>query len=1143
MIKRNGTWEQVCHGSVCGDMGKFPSDVDHGRETSKKMEELVTKYVQASQRAGTKLIEDQFYKTIADHLYIQYGPAFQSLKNICVSAVGEATALVESYVGTCSLHAIHPTTLDGIFQLSFATLYGTVSSNFPTMVPKRLGRLWISIGEDLLGTESIARPVHSRTNVLSSRTVVASSMVFGHQDTDLKIHVEELGLMAISSPSESKTIDEAEHISHFISWNVDLDRLSLEEVKIYLEEARGTTSEPREWSISMDLLLFSFAAVSLKEIKESSRSVTPALQQYALWLQERLDDFLSSAAESGITARLHDEDHRRSLYDKVLPTAVAKLYILLGENLTSMLLGDIDPLALLFEDETLMVDFYTDLFYGSTAIGPISRYLEALVHKWPALDFLEVGAGTGASSAKFLDIMHNEASDTRFQSYTFTDISPSFFEKAQIRLKAHEDRATYKVLNIEEDVALQGFSEKQYDIIIAGNVLHATADLSKCLQNLKQLLKPGGRIFIKEMTTSMRAIIGFFSGLLPGWWRAVEDERVAHRSPVLSEGQWDTILQNNGFSGSDLVLRDFVDTRCFCWSFIVSTIPKSGTSDTDICHDNTSRESPVIILDPKSQLQQHAAKTLVQNLGIPPTNLLSPDEVFSRVSPCKQPYIIVISLDELLLWDLQSFFLKALQYISANASRILWVTGGGGRALKSPKYGIAHGLLRVIRQENSHLDLVSVSLDISPSQERLESSSLCDITNVFLAHDQETEYWDIDGRLSISRLVTARKVDKHIFSKLAHPIVMQDIAEKDLKLQVKVPGLLDTIEFQEVANINKPLGPDEVVIEVRTLGVNFKDCLTMLGRVNSDVMGSECAGIIVQAGDNTGLSVGDRVVTAALDSYRTVLRTRKEIVVKIPDWMSFIEAASFPIAFCTALYSLIYVARLQKHESVLIHAASGGTGQAAVQIALRAGAEVFATVGSRHKKTLLMERYGISENHILYSRDSSFADGVLRLTKGVGVDVVLNSISGRLLESTWNIVAPFGRFVEIGRKDVDTHGYLPMYPFIKNLSFSGVDLTMVLEKNLQLGRRLLREVMDLARRKEILSVYPIQSYGIVEAEKAFRFMQSGKSSGKIVLEIEKSHVVPVSFFVEIPMQAILTSHFRKYGHTLTSTCFLEIAHT
>ena len=285
----------------------------------------------------------------------------------------------------------------------------------------------------------------------------------------------------------------------------------------------------------------------------------------------------------------------------------------------------------------------------------------------------------------------------------------------------------------------------------------------------------------------------------------MEDERVAHRSPVLSEGQWDTILQNNGFSGRDLVLRDFADTRCFCWSFIVSTIPKSGTSDTDIRHDNTSRESLVIILDPKSQLQQHAAQKLVQDHGIPPVNLLSPDEVFGRVSPCKEPYIVVISLDELLLWDLQSSFLKALQYISANASRILWVTGDGGRAPKSPKYGIAHALLRVIRQENSHLDLVSVSLDISPSQERLESSSLHDITNVLLAYDQETEYCDIDGRLSISRLVTARKVDKHVFSKLAHSIVMQDIADKDLKLQVKVPGLLDTIEFREVASTNKPL--------------------------------------------------------------------------------------------------------------------------------------------------------------------------------------------------------------------------------------------------------------------------------------------------------------------------------------------------
>ena len=125
-----------------------------------------------------------------------------------------------------------------------------------------------------------------------------------------------------------------------------------------------------------------------------------------------------------------------------------------------------------------------------------------------------------------------------------------------------------------------------------------------------------------------------------------------------------------------------------------------------------------------------------------------------------------------------------------------------------------------------------------------------------------------------------------------------------------------------------------MVIEVRTLGVNFKDCLTMLGRVYSDVMGSECASTIVQAGDNTELTVGDRVVTEALDSHRTVLRPRKKIVVEMPDWMSFVKAELFLIAFCTALYSLIYVARLQKYNSVLIHAAFSRIGQAAVQIAL-----------------------------------------------------------------------------------------------------------------------------------------------------------------------------------------------------------------
>ncbi|KAL9027447.1 MAG: hypothetical protein Q9180_007332, partial [Flavoplaca navasiana] len=206
---------------------------------------------------------------------------------------------------------------------------------------------------------------------------------------------------------------------------------------------------------------------------------------------------------------------------------------------------------------------------------------------------------------------------------------------------------------------------------------------------------------------------------------------------------------------------------------------------------------------------------------------------------------------------------------------------------------------------------------------------------------------------------------------------------------------------------------------------------------------------------------------------------------------------------------LIDVARLQKNESVLIHAASGGTGQAAIQIAALTGAETFATVGSLRKKKLLMENYNIDDDHIFYSRDTSFATGIKRLTRGRGVDVVLNSLSGDGLRASWECTAPFGRFVEIGRRDIDARGSLPMAPFIKNLSFFGVDLAGIAEERTPVGRRILQTIMAMFETQKLQVPYPLQTYQLQDVEKAFRFIQSGKSSGKIVLEVAKSEELPV----------------------------------
>lgn len=176
---------------------------------------------------------------------------------------------------------------------------------------------------------------------------------------------------------------------------------------------------------------------------------------------------------------------------------------------------------------------------------------------------------------------------------------------------------------------------------------------------------------------------------------------------------------------------------------------------------------------------------------------------------------------------------------------------------------------------------------------------------------------------------------------------------------------------------------------------------------------------------------------------------------------------------------------MHENETVLIHARSGGTGQAAIQIAAQIGAKIFATVGSQQKKRLLIERYGLDDNHICFSRDTSFADGIERMTKNRGVDVVLNSLSGDGLTASWESVAPFGRFIEIGRRDVDSRERLPMAPFINNLSFICVDLANVVEQRPLLDRRMLQTILSMIEAQKLYPPTPLHIYQLQDIEKAF----------------------------------------------------------
>lgn len=427
----------------------------------------------------------------------------------------------------------------------------------------------------------------------------------------------------------------------------------------------------------------------------------------------------------------------------------------------------------------------------------------------------------------------------------------------------------------------------------------------------------------------------------------------------------------------------------------------------------------------------------------------------------------------------------------------------------TPDANMVLGLARTVRSENAAVKFVT--LDLDSRQPMSENSAAEKIAAVFTTNFRPTlpveldmEYSERGGLLYIPRVVEDRELNRYALANTRElPTELQPFAQPGRALQMRMgnAGSLDNIYFEDQSSELEKLLDEDVKIHIKAMGMNFKDIMVALGQIDANFMGAECSGIVVEIGKSvTDFVLGDRVCAVPTGSYATYGRCKSSGVVKIPDDMSFAVAASMPSVYCTAYYSLRDIARLSVDETVLIHGAAGGVGQAAINIAQMIGANIFATVGSAEKKRFLMTTYGIPEERIFYSRNTSFADFLREATGNRGVDVVLNSLGGDSLRIGWESLAPFGRFVEIGKRDIVINSRLKMAKFANNATFASVDLAVVMQEKPRLIQRLLSDTMLLYKSLAIKPVQPITTFPIQDVEKAFRLLQSGRNIGKIVVE-------------------------------------------
>ena len=409
------------------------------------------------------------------------------------------------------------------------------------------------------------------------------------------------------------------------------------------------------------------------------------------------------------------------------------------------------------------------------------------------------------------------------------------------------------------------------------------------------------------------------------------------------------------------------------------------------------------------------------------------------------------------------------------------------------------GLRRVMANENPDVACRVIQLDPAMPLHEAAARAVAEISQP----DAEAEVtWSARGR-AVPRV------------RLGLPARTDGAGEAaPVRLSVGRPGLLDTLGWDKIAEPPAP-GAGQVAIRVHAAGLNFRDVMWAMGLLPDEALldgfagptlGLECAGIVSAVGsDVAAFAPGDRVMAFAPASMGSHAITAAHAVMRMPDHMDFAAAATVPVAFLTVAYSLGHLAQLQPGERVLVHGGAGGVGLAAIQYARLKGATVFATAGSQAKRAML-RRLGVDA--VLDSRSLGFADEVMRLTGGTGVDVVLNSVNGEAMELSLGLLRPFGRFLELGKRDFYGNTAVGLRPFRQNISYFGVDADQLPLRRPALAASLFAEVAGLMQEGGLRPL-PHRVFDAADAAEAFRLMQASGHIGKVVLELGQGAAAPV----------------------------------
>ncbi|KAL1857997.1 Type I Iterative PKS [Paecilomyces lecythidis] len=1064
--------------------------------TSRQTQQSIT---DAKERCTISVNTQEFYEHL-NQLGLGYGETFANMKTAsCAHDTCVAELVIPNTAATMPKNfehpfVIHPATLDSTLHALFVAASAERGPLEDPAVP-------ISVDEIFVSPALTRKPgdklnVYAFTDTKDENNLVAS--VFATDQTHGRVGLSIKGMTCRVLPrdADDKAADRRLRIAYNVQWEADPDLLSPVEVEKLCGSAALSTEELQQLELYEDCA-HAYITEALSRLGKSiPGDIKPHLQK--LWA------FLVDAHSKRTTVA--GDLNRAVLIEKAQNGGPeGKLLCAIGEQLPAILTGELDPWKIMTANSRLE-EYWNETTRFVKNYEVAARYLQLLGNKNPHQSILEINGGTGGISLPLLRALGGkDGANVRLKRYTYTDSDSALFDIAKEKLSEWANLLKFKELNVEEDVEDQGFEPHSYDVVVLGHGLFLNKSKHQVLKNVRTLLKDGGRfLFIDTISEKASVARSMVLGTLPSWW--TKEEQSKHCSNSFTESEWHQALQETQFSGLDVSLRD--------------TPATTGYESSVMIAQATHREKKVqqslldILVISEQQDCGVAVNRLVDGLrSIDAKVQVSP---IANAQPEDRMCIVLSDLSTPLLAKPDAIVFETIKSIFTRAKGVLWVTRGGVSSGINPTASLVSGFARTARAESDGSNIVTLDLD---AEQILPNDSAADvILRLFQRRlaagfhetvELDVEYAEKEGVIHIPRIVEDAEVNENLTAVIGQAApIDQPLHQPGRKLRAvaRTPGQFDSICFVDDDTQQPNLPDDYIAIEVTASGLGQRDLQLVKGPTSQCLLGAQCSGVVYAVGKSvTDFCIGDRVATLGSGMVTNYHQDKASSFQKIPEDVSFEQAAAVPVAYCTAYYVVYHLARIRSTDknTVLIHNVAQPTGQAIVEFLRLLGVRILGTVGSPAERDFVVKNCGIPEDRVfLYSYDSydSFTDEIMWITNSNGVDVVVDLEGGdeETLRLYWNCIAPYGQFIELDEKRVANNSRLEMANFSKDTLFASFSLSNLWSLRRGVAEKVWADVMTLLRTKAIRGPTSLSVHAYSDIGGALAELESGSMTNVVV---------------------------------------------